>query len=74
MDSENKEGMYFDDGGEYRIYSPVCDKLAIDGFYNNRLKSQTHMKNFRRRHQLKTQILQLHVPDEVNVFNYNHML
>ena len=52
MDSDNKEKINCDDGGEYRIYCHVCDKLAIDRFYNNHLKSQTHMNNFRKRQQL----------------------
>ena len=28
MDSDNKEKIYSDDDGEYRIYCLVCDKLA----------------------------------------------
>ena len=48
MDSDNKEKIYCDDDGDYRIYCQVCDKLAIDR-YNNHLKSQTHIINFRKR-------------------------
>ena len=52
LDNGNKEKVYCDDVVEYRIYCHVCDKLAIDRFYNSHLKSQTHMKIFRKRHQL----------------------
>ena len=51
MDSD-KEKIYCDEDGEYRIYCHVCDKLAIDRYYNNHLKSQTHFNNFRKRQQL----------------------
>ena len=53
MDSDNNEKIYCDDDGEYRNYCHVCDKLAIDRYYNNHLKSQTHVNKFRRRQQLK---------------------
>ena len=52
MDSNNKENIYCDDVGEYRIFGHVCDKLAIDIYYNNHLKSQTLINNFRKRQQL----------------------
>ena len=42
MYSENYEGIYCDDDGEYRIYCSVCDKLCIERYYKNNLKSQTH--------------------------------
>ena len=42
MDSDRKEELYCDDDGEYRIYFHVCDELAIDRYYDNHLKSQTH--------------------------------
>ena len=29
----------------------ICDKLALDRYYNNHLKSQTHIKIFRKRQQ-----------------------
>ena len=45
MDSDNKGEIYCDDDGE-RIYCPVCQKLAIDRYYNNHLKSRTLMKIF----------------------------
>ena len=49
MDSDNKEKIYCDDDGEHRSYCHVCDKLAKDRYYDNHLKSQTHIKNFRKR-------------------------
>ena len=56
MDSDNKEKIYCDGDGEYRIYCHVCDKLAIDIFYNNHLKSQTQINKFRKRQQLNITI------------------
>ena len=47
MDSNNIEKIYCDDEGECH----VCVKLAIDRYYNNHLKSQTH-KKFCERQQL----------------------
>ena len=32
----------------YRIYCDICDKLCIDKYYQNHLKSQTHLNNLRR--------------------------
>ena len=49
MDSDRKEELYCDDDGEYRIYCHVCDELAIDRYYDNHLKSQTHINIFRKR-------------------------
>ena len=46
MDSDDKEKLYCDDDGEYRKYCHICDKLAIDRYYNNHLNSQTHIKIF----------------------------
>ena len=53
LDSDNKDKIYCDDDGEYRIYCHVCDNLAIDRYYNIHLKSQAHIKNFRKRQRLK---------------------
>ena len=52
MDSDKKRKIYCDDG-EYTIFCHVGDKLAVDRYYNNHLKSQTHIKTFRKRKQLK---------------------
>ena len=40
MDSDNKEKIYCDDGGECH----VCDRLAMDRYCNNHLISETHLK------------------------------
>ena len=42
MDSDNQEIIYCADDDEYRVYCAVCDKLCIERFYTNHLKSQTH--------------------------------
>ena len=52
MDSVGKEKLYCDDDDEYRIYCHVSDKLAVDRYYNNYLKSQTHISISRERQQL----------------------
>ena len=50
MDCENKGKIDCEDDGECHF----CDKLAIDSYYNNHLKSQTHINNFCKRQQLNT--------------------
>ena len=30
---------------EYRVYCNICDKLCVERFYKNHLKSQTHTNN-----------------------------
>ena len=52
MDSDKYEIIYCEDDGEYRIYCSVCDKLCIERFYKNHLKSQTHLNNIRKIEQL----------------------
>ena len=49
MDSE---GIYCPEDGEYRVYCDVCDKLGIERFYKNHLKSQTHINNIGKTEQL----------------------
>ena len=51
MDIDTKK-IHCDDDGEYIIYCHVCDNLAIDRYYNNHLKSQTHINNFCKRQQI----------------------
>ena len=43
MDCENQLVIYCEDD-EYRIYCDVCDKLCIERFFKNHLKS-THINN-----------------------------
>ena len=39
----DKEAIYCEDDGEYRVYCDICDKLCIERFYKNHLKSHTHI-------------------------------
>ena len=34
MDIDEKEKIYCDDDGEYKVYCNTCDKSAIDRYYN----------------------------------------
>ena len=54
MHSENDdpEVFYCDDDGECRLYCNLCNKIPIERFFKNHLKSQTHTNNVRRREQL----------------------
>ena len=49
MDGENQEVIYCPEDDEYRIYSDICDRLCIERFYKNHLKSQTHTNNIHKR-------------------------
>ena len=49
MDSDNQEIIYCEDVGEYRVQCHICDKLCIERFHKNHLKSQTHTNNFRKK-------------------------
>ena len=51
MNSDNQLIIYCEDG-EYRVYCSICDKLCIERFYENHLKSQTHTNNIRKREQI----------------------
>ena len=48
MDSENYEVIFYSEDDEYRVYCSVCDKLCIQRFYKNHLKSQTHINNIQK--------------------------
>ena len=52
MDSDNQEGFYCRDDGEYRRYCYICRKFCTERFKKKHLRSQTHIKNFRKRDQL----------------------
>ena len=46
MDIENNyDIMYCPEDNEYRVYCDVCDNLCLERFYENHLKSQTHINN-----------------------------
>ena len=36
------EAIYCPEDNEYRVYCNICDKLCIERYYKNHLKSQTH--------------------------------
>ena len=48
MDNDNYEVIYCEDG-ECRVYCNFCDKLCIERYYKNHLKSQTHTNNIRKK-------------------------
>ena len=49
MDSEV---IYCPEDNEYKVYCEICDKLCIERYYKNHLKSQTHINNIRKVEQL----------------------
>ena len=50
MDGENTyEIIYCEDDGEYRVFCDICDKLCIQRFYKNYLKSEFHINNIMRK-------------------------
>ena len=49
MDSENQEVIHCADDDEYRVYCDICDKLCIERYCKNHLKSGTHTNNFHKR-------------------------
>ena len=49
MNSDNPLVFYCEDYGEYRVCCEICDKLCIERFYKNHLKSQTHINNTRKK-------------------------
>ena len=55
MDSDNQEKIYCADDDEYRIYCDICDNLCIDRYYNNHLKSGTHINNVHKRHRINNE-------------------
>ena len=52
MESDNYDVIYCEDDGEYRVYCSICDKLSVERYYKNHLKSQTHTNNIHKRQQL----------------------
>ena len=57
MDSDNQEIIYCADDDENRVYCEVCDKLSIERFYKNHLKSLTHTNN---KHKRENQFKEIH--------------
>ena len=50
------EVIYCEDDGEFRLYCDICNKLCIERFYKNHLKSQTHINIIHKRQQLNNLI------------------
>ena len=46
------EIIYCANDDEYRVYCDICDKLCIERFYKNHLKSGTHINDFQKRQQI----------------------
>ena len=46
MDIENQEVIYYAYDEEYRVYCNITDKICVERYYKNHLKSGTHTNNF----------------------------
>ena len=51
MNNVNRQVIHCEDG-EYRVYCYISDNLCIERYYENHLKSQTHINIIRKREQL----------------------
>ena len=49
MESENEQVVYCAEDDEYKMYCDICDKICIERYYENHLKSGTHTNNFYKR-------------------------
>ena len=52
MDSDDQEGIYCEDDGEYRKYCYICRKYSTERFYKNDLRQRTHINKIRKIDQL----------------------
>ena len=52
MAIENQEVVFYADDDEYRVYCEICDKVCIERYCKNHLKSGTHINNFHQRQRL----------------------
>ena len=48
MNCDNQQCIHCENG-EHRVYCSICDKLCIERFYGNHLKSRTNTLNIRKR-------------------------
>ena len=48
MNSDNPLVIYCEGDGEYRVYCEFCDKICIERYHKNHLKSRTHINNIRK--------------------------
>ena len=53
MDCDNYEVIYCSEDDEYRVYCSICDKLCIERYYKNHLKSGTLINNMHKRNHFK---------------------
>ena len=53
MDTDNCEVINCEDDGDYTVFCNFCDKLCIERFHENHLKSPTHINSIRKRQQIK---------------------
>ena len=49
---DNYEIIYCPENGKYRVYCEICDKLCIERYHKNHLKSRPQINNNHKRHQL----------------------
>ena len=49
IDKNNYANIYCPEDDEYRVCCDICDKLCIERFYENHLKSETHTNNIRKK-------------------------
>ena len=56
MNSDDYDVIYCREDNENRVYCNICDKLYIERFYKNHLKSQTHTNIIRKRQQINIQL------------------
>ena len=61
MKSDNYEVSYCVDDNENRMYCDICDKLCIERYYKNNLKSQTHTNYIRERKIISNNFSKLNV-------------
>ena len=59
MDSENQKDIYCPEDDEHGVYRNICDKLCVEKYYTNHLKSQPHTKNIHKK---------------INHFKYFHLI
>ena len=52
MNSDNYEVIYWADDDEYINYCSVCEKLCMERYYKNHLKSGTHSNTFYERQRI----------------------
>ena len=53
MDIEKQEVIFCEDNDKNRVICEICDKLCIERYYKNHLKSGTHTKVFYKKSTIK---------------------